>query len=112
MTKAHLGRVAQHKDARFHSARLWFFPAAIACLRLQELRRKSRGMRGPYTLAGIAHMSAAEAANGYAVATVAALGQFASASPETRVRMFLHVVAYVQAAKAMDGLESSDALRH
>jgi hypothetical protein len=96
----------EHKKAHFYTARLWFFPASIACLRLQELRRKSRCMKGPYTLAGIAHMSESEARKGYTTATVAALGQLACASPETRVRMFLHVMAYVEAAKAMDGLES------
>jgi hypothetical protein len=63
-------------------------------------------MGGAYTLASVARMSPAEAGTGFAIATTAALGQFAASGPETRVRIFSHVVSYVQAAGAMDGLES------
>jgi hypothetical protein len=98
--------MAHQKYRQFQSGRLWFFPAAIACLRLQELRRRSRGMGGSYTLSAVARMSPAEATKGYTIATVAALGQFASASPETRVRILGHVLEFAQSARAMDGLES------
>lgn len=96
----------KHEIPKFTSARLWFFPAAVACLRLQELRRRSRGKGGSFTLAGVQSLNPSEAAHGFAMATAASLGHFGSASPEVRVRITLHVLSYVQVAQAMDGLES------
>ena len=98
--------MTQRHGEHFQTGRLWFFPAAIACLRLQEMRRRSRGRGGAYTLASVERMSPAEAGQGFAIATTAALGQFAVSLPQTRLRIFSHVVSYVQAANAMDGLES------
>jgi hypothetical protein len=98
--------MTRQKHPTFQSGRLWFCPAPIACLRLQEMRRRSYGAVGPYTLASVAQINPAEARKGYTIATLAALGHFAVSSPSTRVRIFSRILEYVLAARAIDGLES------
>ena len=66
----------QRHGEHFQIGRLWFFPAVIAFLRLQEIRR-NLWMGRNHRLSSMAGMSAQEAGKGFTIATTAALGRFA-----------------------------------